>query len=173
MLKFQELALRQNEWTPSTKVFSETSFLVIFERFVLIRRRHSFVPAKKRKCSNSGNFFNPGLQRMRGFFGLDLPSRNVLKKELPQHQPSSAMEMNAFQCEDISIYKPPYLKTHLSSTNRTHLLYDKLFTKAPHLSFWNITYFRFTCPNFPTSAICFWCTHSNKGKCATWEYPPT
>ena len=57
MLKFQELALRQNEWTPSTKVFSETSFLVIFERFVLIRRRHSFVPAKKRKCSNSGNFF--------------------------------------------------------------------------------------------------------------------
>lgn len=81
------------------------------------------------------------------------------------------MEMNAFQCEDISVYKPPYLKTHLSSTNRTHLLYDKLFTKAPHLSFWNITYFRFTCPNFPTSAICFWCTHSNKGKCATWEYP--
>ena len=112
MLKFQALALRQNEWTPSTKVFSETSFLVIFERFVLIRRRHSFVPPKKRKCSNSGNFFNPGLQRMRGFFGLDLPSRNVLKKELPQHQPSSAMEMNAFQCEDILIYKPPYLKTH-------------------------------------------------------------
>ena len=85
MLKFQALALRQNEWTPSTKVFSETSSLVIFERFVLIRRRHSFVPEKKRKCSNSENFFNPGLQRMRGFFGLDLPSRNVLKKELPQH----------------------------------------------------------------------------------------
>ena len=97
MLEFQQLALRQNEWTPSTKVFSETSFPVIFERFVLIRRRHSFVPAKKRKCSNSGNFFNPGLQRMRGFFGLDLPSRNVLKKELPQHQPSSAMEMNAYR----------------------------------------------------------------------------
>ena len=30
MLKFQELALRQNEWTPSTKVFSETNSLIIF-----------------------------------------------------------------------------------------------------------------------------------------------
>lgn len=82
MLKFQALALRQNEWTPSTKVISETNSLIIFKQFVLIRRRHSFVPAKKRKCSNSGKFFNPGLQRMRGFFGLDLPSRNVLKKRI-------------------------------------------------------------------------------------------
>ena len=30
MLKFQALALRQNEWTPSTKVFSETNSLIIF-----------------------------------------------------------------------------------------------------------------------------------------------
>ena len=82
MLKFQALALRQNEWTPSTKVISKTNSLRIFKQFVLIRRRHSFVPAKKRKCSNSGKFFNPGLQRMRGFFGLDLPSRNVLKKRI-------------------------------------------------------------------------------------------
>ena len=89
MLKFQALALRQNEWMPSTTVFSEKNSLIIFKRFVLIRRRHSFAPAKKRKCSNSGNFFqqkiHPGLPRMRRFFGLDLPSRNVLKKELPQH----------------------------------------------------------------------------------------
>ena len=67
MLKFQALALHQNEWTPSTKVFSETSSLVIFERFVLIRRRHSFVPEKKRKCSNSENFLTLGFSECEVF----------------------------------------------------------------------------------------------------------